>query len=227
LRPARRGLALALLALLAVAAIAGAVGLGLPGLRIIFGGAGATPGATASPGPTIAPGDSSTPDEVLGTGMRLGEPLDPADRAGLDARAGFTVRLPTDPAIGAPEAAWLDPEVGGQVTLLWAADGALLATRNPEVGLLLGQFRGAINEGFFTKMVGSGTAVERVRVDGHQGYWISGEPHVLFWDGPGGSVDDPRRWVGDVLLWSDGPMTYRLETSLGREAAIGIAATLR
>src|SRR5687768_17411683 len=36
-RPVRRGLVLALAALLALAAIAGAVGLGLPGLRLILG----------------------------------------------------------------------------------------------------------------------------------------------------------------------------------------------
>ena len=38
---------------------------------------------------------------------------------------------------------------------------------------------------------------------------------------------ESRRWVGDVLLWADGPITYRLETSLGRDAAIAIAETLQ
>jgi hypothetical protein len=32
--------------------------------------------------------------------------------------------------------------------------------------------------------------------------------------------------VGDVLIWSDGELTYRLETSLGRDAAVELAATI-
>ena len=62
---------------------------------------------------------------------------------------------------------------------------------------------------------------------GQLGYWITGEPHQFFYEGPNGFVEDPRRWVGDVLLWADGPITYRLETSLGRDATIAIAETLQ
>jgi hypothetical protein len=39
-------------------------------------------------------------------------------------------------------------------------------------------------------------------------------------------VSDSRRWVGDTLLWTDGGTTYRLETALGRDAAIRIAESL-
>jgi hypothetical protein len=49
---------------------------------------------------------------------------------------------------------------------------------------------------------------------------------VFFWTSADGFVDDPRRWVGDVLLWADGPITYRLETSLGLEEAIRIAESV-
>jgi hypothetical protein len=65
-----------------------------------------------------------------------------------------------------------------------------------------------------------------VRVGDARGYWLSGEQHLFFWEGPEGFVDDARRWVGDVLVWADGPITYRLETSLGREAAIRIAESM-
>jgi hypothetical protein len=84
-----------------------------------------------------------------------------------------------------------------------------------------------MDSGFFNKVISGGTVVEPVRVAGSRGYWLSGDPHVFFWEGPDGFVDDPRRWVGDVLLWSDGSITYRLETSLGREAAIRIAESMR
>jgi hypothetical protein len=222
-RPARRAVVLALAALLVLAAIAGAVGLGLPGLRIILGQAPGNPPPSASP--AVSTGASSSPGG-LGASLRLGEALDPTDRDALDARAGFAVALPADPTLGAPAAAYVDDARGGQVTLLWPSGGELPATIEPEVGLLIGQFRGAVNEGFFVKAAGGGSTVERVRVDGHDGFWVSGDPHVLFWDGPGGTFDDARRWVGDVLLWSDGAITYRLESALGRAAAIRIAASM-
>jgi hypothetical protein len=220
-RPARRALVLALLALLGLAAIAGAVGLGLPGLRLIFGEA--PGGPPSSVAPTSRPSGSPL---ALGASMGLGDLVDPLDPAALERRSGFAVALPTDPAVGPPEAAWVDDARGGQVTLLWPAGEELPPTLEPSVGLLLSQFRGAVNDGFFNKAIHEGTIVETVEVDGREAYWITGEPHVLFWDGPTGFVDDARRWVGDVLLWSDGEITFRLESALGRDAVIRIAESL-
>ena len=99
--------------------------------------------------------------------------------------------------------------------------------QEPGVGLVLTAFRGAVDDGWFTKVLGAGTTAERVRVGGQPGYWVSGDPHFFFYEGPNGPVQESRRWVGDVLLWADGPITYRLETSLGRDAAIAIAETLQ
>jgi len=223
-RPARRALVLALVALLAVAAIAGAVGLGLPGLRLILGEARPTPQPTLAPASETPSSPSPGP---LGRALRLGETLDPNDPAGLDDRAGFHVSLPDDPDLGPPDAAWIDDLKGGQVTLLWATRDGLPATSERDVGLLLGQFRGTVDSGFFSKIISGETTVEPVRVTGNRGYWLSGAPHVFFWEGPDGFVDDPRRSVGDVLLWSDGSITYRLETSLGRDEAIRIAESMR
>ncbi|MEX1168956.1 MAG: hypothetical protein WEE50_02315, partial [Chloroflexota bacterium] len=212
-RSARRALVLALVALLAVAAIAGAVGLGLPGLRLILGETPPTSPPTLAPA-TEAPG--STSPGPLGRALRLGEALDPDDPESLDGRAGFHVSLPDDPDLVPPDAAWIDDRKGGQVTILWATREGLPATSERDVGLLLGQFRGTMDFGYFNKVISGGTVVEPVRVAGERGYWLSGDPHVFFWEGPDGLVDDPRRWVGDALLWSDGSITYRLETSLGR-----------
>ena len=222
-RATRRALILALVALLALAALAGAIGLGLPGLRLILGEA---PGSPA-PRPSATRQASPSTPAALGASMGLGEPLDPTDPAGLDARAGFDVALPADPAVGPPEAAYIDEGRAGQVTLLWPAGPELPATSEPSVALLLSEFEGAVNEGFFVKAISGGTVVDRVRVDGNPGYWISGEPHALFWDGPNGPAVDARRWVGDVLIWSDGRITYRLESALGRDKAIRIAGSLR
>jgi hypothetical protein len=230
-RPARRALVLAVIALLALAAIAGAIGIGLPGLRFIFGPAPVSPPPSVEPIRSPAPAAGSLEPSVSGSpalgvpgsSMGLGERVELAD---LDARAGFHVRWPNDPAVGPPDAAYVDDLTGGQVTLVWAATPDLPATLEPGVGLLFSQFQGKVDEGFFNKSVDNGTTIQPVTVGGHAGYWLSGDPHMFFWQAADGFVDDQRRWVGDTLLWSDGEVTFRLETSLGRDAAIRLAQTL-
>ena len=216
-RPARRALVLALVALLALAAIAGAIGLGLPGLRLFIG---AEP--TVSPPPTFEP--SRTPAAgPPGVAMGLGERVELAD---LDATAGFHVEWPHDPAIGPPDVAYVDEDRAGMVSLVWASSADLPATREPGVGLLLSQFEGAVEEGFFGKAISGDTSVDPVMVGDLRGYWLSGDPHMFFWDGPRGPAHEERRWVGDALLWSDGTITFRLETTLGRDEAIRLAGTM-
>lgn len=218
-RPARRAVLIAVAALIALAAIAGAAGLGLPGLRLFFGG------GSVSPPPSLQPSRSPSPGGP-GASLNLGEPMSPSDRATLDARAGFAVTWPADPLVGQPDAVYIDETKRGQVSLVWAARPDLPATLEPGVGLVMTQFLGSIDPQFFGKVVGSDTTVESVLVDGRQGYWLSGAPHFFFYRGPGGVVQDDRRWVGDALLWSDGRITYRLESALGRAATIRIAESL-
>jgi hypothetical protein len=224
-RPIRRALLVAVALLLALAAVAAAVGLGLPGLRIVFGlPPGVTPPPTSTPGPSptsagVAPAGS--PGDALGLGgsVALEE---------LDAVAGFHVLRPTDPAIGVPDAAYVETTGGRRASLAWSAGLGLPPTLDPAVGLLLTQFDGRLDTGFFSKAIGGGTTVEPVVVNGSAAYWVSGEPHFFFYVGPNGEfAQDDSRWVGDALLWSDGTYTYRLESSLGREAAIRIGESLR
>jgi hypothetical protein len=229
--------------LAALAALAGAAGLGLPGLRIMLGSptasptsdGGAAPSAGSSAGasaraatgssPSARPAASPTPvPGPPGSGLKLGNQI---VTDALDGQAGFHVVLPSDAAVGPPDAAWIDPTRNDQVTLVWAANAALPETTEPGIGLLLTEFRGTVQDGYFSKVLGQDTTVELALVDGRRAYWISGNPHMFFYEGPDGFVEDSRRWVGDVLLWADGPITYRLETSLGRDAAIDIAESMR
>jgi hypothetical protein len=218
-RPVRRSLLIAVVLLLVAATVAAAIGLGLPGIRLLFG-----PMPTASPGVTVppsGPGGSLEPGARLG----LGEQVELAD---LASRAVFPVRYPTDPLVGTPDAAWIDSRKAGQVALVWRTRADLPATTEPGVGMLLMQFNGRVDEGMITKMIDSGTNVERVRVGGNPGFWITGDLHFFFYeDANGNVVDDSRRWVGDTLLWTEGGLTYRLETALGRDTAIRIAESLR
>jgi hypothetical protein len=219
-RPAARALLIAAALLIILAAIAGATGIELPGLRILFGT------GSGSPPPSLEPSRSPSA-EGPGAAMRLGLPVSLSDRATLDAQAGFHVAWPSDPAAGQPDAGYIDEVKGGQVSLVWSARDDLPATLEPGVGLVLTEFRGAVDEAYYSKVVGAGTIVEPVLVSGRRGYWLSGSPHFFFYTGPGGVVQDDRRWVGDALLWSDGDLTYRLESPLGRDATIRIAESLR
>ena len=219
LRPVRRSLLIAVTLLLVAATVAAAIGLGLPGLRLIFGPPPVpTPVATVRPS---GPGASVAPGATLGLGQRV-------ELADLASRAAFPIRYPTDPLLGPPDAAWIDSTKAGQVTIVWRARPDLPATIDPGVGLLLGQFDGTLHDGFITKAIDSGTTVERVRVGGNPAFWISGDPHFFYYELANGEfVEDSRRWVSDTLVWTDGDTTYRLETALGRDAAIRIAASLR
>jgi hypothetical protein len=223
LRPMRRGLVLALAALLVLAAIAGAIGLGLPGLRIIFGdvpsqrpvasptasAAARSPLASASPGP-------------LGSSLGLGAAIPLAD---VEGRAGFDLVLPEDPAIGPPDVAYV---LGRRVNLVWATSPGLPDTEVDGIGLLISEFEGRVDPGLYNKIIDSGSKLTRVTVDGSQGWWISGAPHFFYYIDPDGkAVEDSHRQVGDTLIWTTGDVTYRLESSLGMEAAISLAETLR
>jgi hypothetical protein len=224
-RPVRRGLVLALVALLILAAVAGAVGLGLPGLRIIFGEP-PSPQPTAGgtlPSQTTASG--TTPSATLaplGGSLALGDAVSFAD---AQRQAGFDVVLPTDPDLGQPDASYLN---GQRVGLIWATRPGLPGTLSPGVGLVISEFRGAVDERYFEKVLGPDTTLTRVTVGGSPGYWISGAPHFFFYIDPNGqAINDDHPTVGDVLLWTKGDVTYRLETSLGMAAAIRLAESLR
>jgi hypothetical protein len=55
-------------------------------------------------------------------------------------------------------------------------------------------------------------------VNGAIGVFIAGEPHVVI---------PPNRLAGNTLLWVRGDTTYRLETALGRRAALRLARSVR
>ena len=212
----RLALVIALVALLALAAVAGALGLGLPGLRLILGGSGATPPPTVAPSATAAAGE---PGARLGLGRAV-----TLDDAG--ALIGRDLETPTDPNIGSPDAVYVDATRRNQVSMVWATRPDLPTTEAPGVGLILMTFDGTLDTGLFNKLIDMGSVVTPLEVAGQRGYWIEGDPHLFFYETKSGGVTDPRRWVGDALIWSDNSTTYRLESSLGQEVSLRIAVSL-
>jgi hypothetical protein len=212
--PIRRSVVLALAALLvAAAAVGAAIGYGLPGLRILLGPV-PTPTAQA-PAPTAA---TSAPGATLG----LGTPLTLEEASGL---VDLEVLVPSDPAVGPPDAVYL---AGRRLALVWGPDPALPGTAVAGVGLLLIEIRAGLDEGMVQKIIDSGTPVEAVEVDGAPGYWLSGDSHELLFIGPDGEViPDSRRLADNTLVWTRDGVTYRLEADLDLGAALELAASLR
>jgi hypothetical protein len=227
-RPVRRSLVLAIAALLALAIVAGAVGLGLPGLRITFGEP--PPSLLPSPTSTAEPTERGTPTPtptlppITGMRLNLGRQVQLDE---VESMTGVPVSLPTDARLGEPDTVWVDEAKFDQIAYVWEAGPTLPETSERGVGLVLMRFAGRTDDEFYQKVLGSGTRLQTVTVDGHDGFWISGEMHFFFYERPDvGHVDDGRRWVGDALVWYDGTATYRIESELGRDATIEIAESI-
>jgi hypothetical protein len=218
----RRAVVLALVALLVLAGLAAAVAFGLPGIRLVFVGPTATPGAVSPPAGSPTTSQSLPP---LGPALARGHPvtLDEARAA-----ADFPVEVPGDPAVGQPDAVYLDGSgAGARVTLVYGARPGMPLAPGSSASALLTQFRGAVNEGAFVKIIEPGTTVEQVTVAGRTGYWITGRPHVIFYTVGGDSAPDEIRLAGNVLIWEHDGLTFRLETTADQATSMQIAASMR
>lgn len=150
--------------------------------------------------PQLPPLPAST---GLGLGQRI--PLARARHA-----ADFTALLPS----GSP-AAYLRHDVpGGRISLLVRR-------------VLIIEFRGTTTP-FIFKVVGPGTAVKPVRVNGSPGVYLSGAPHEVLFRAQTGQVQTDRvRLAGNVLIWQQGPLTIRIEGTRTLGQARALARSLR
>jgi hypothetical protein len=92
---------------------------------------------------------------------------------------------------------------------------------------LLTEFRGQ-TEPFIEKLIGPGTRVRHVRIDGSPGIYLSRAPHAVFFnDAHGEGETDAVRLTGSVLLWQHGPLILRLERAGSLARALALARSLR
>jgi len=220
LRPARtlrRAAVLAAALLMLAAGVAVAGRLGLPGVRIIFS---KTPPSI----PPTSPSTHATPS-TPGSGLGLG------DRVSLQeaqAAVSFSVREPSMPGLGRPDAIYVRQDVpGGRVSLVYLARPGFPAPNGTDVALLITELEGRTDRQLVGKMLGPGALADPVDVHGDPGLWLHGAPHeVFFIDREGAIVTDTVRLAGNVLLWRHDGVLLRLEGPVTRQKALGVAFSL-
>jgi hypothetical protein len=121
-------------------------------------------------------------------------------------------------ALGRPNAIYVSDGLPARVSLVYAARPGLPAAR-AGVGALLDQLQGDATP-FIEKFVAGGVPITPVRVNGERGYFI-GSPHAVSLP----SELRPRM-AGNTVVWLHDAVTYRLETKLGRAAAVRLAETV-
>jgi hypothetical protein len=96
------------------------------------------------------------------------------------------------------------------------------------VRALITESRGLVSQKFFAKSAAPGTRIEYLKVNGADGGFISGAPHSVIVIGPDGYPrDDTLRLARNVLLWSEGTVSYRIEGGFSKQQALELAAELR
>lgn len=205
-------LVLALVGVVLLTGVVVGVGLGLAGLRLTF--------VDQLPGVPSVPAGTET-GAALGIGDRT--TLDEARR-----EAGFPVLVPSAAGLELPDGVYLiRREPSNVVSLLYAARAGLPAVGPSDVGLLLMEFQGGIDENYMKSLLDGGVVVRRVEVNGELGFWVEGQ-HVLQYVGPDRrNHDEPPRLVGNVLVWQRGTVLLRLETGGSMEDALKIAESVR
>ena len=136
--------------------------------------------------------------------------------------AGFAAALPAE--LGEPDRVRV---TGQRISLVYAPRPGLPKLDGVDAGLILTESRGGIPGEYLQKLVLGGTGVERVRVRGRPGAYISGGEHAYIYETPGGTVEEDRALLaGPTLIWVAGGRVHRLETAAPRATALRIASSV-
>ena len=77
-------------------------------------------------------------------------------------------------------------------------------------------------------IVGEGTVVQELQVDGHKAYWVSGGLRVVTVHGPAGPIVGTQRSISaNALVWSADGLYRRIEGAGTLEEALKLAAEMR
>ena len=174
----------------------------------------------------LLPTPSPQPSGPLGQRLGLGGQTTLSE---AQKQVAWQVTIPS--SLGQPDEVYLllppDGPVQGEVTLVYATRPGIPVSGATGVAVLITEARGAVNKNFFGKMLGPDTTLEPVTVAGHQGYWVSGSPHVfIFLDAYGNFRDETMRLATNTLILDEGGTVVRIEGNLTKEQAVQIATSL-
>jgi hypothetical protein len=200
--------------------------LGIGAVRIVLPEATPTPVATPpwTPRPTQRPALSGMPRRSGAAAIieRL-----PGRGTLLDARGVLTdaLKLPTVPAdLGAPDDVFF-VDRGIRDTGL-PLPSAILIWRDPadpqQVRMSLHIIRAPLDRVVYTKL--APRAVRETRVAGNRAVWAEG-PYWLALRGNEAVMD--YLVTGATLIWTEGGITYRLESILSMDEAVAVAESMR
>ena len=138
--------------------------------------------------------------------------------AEAERQAPFEILLPE--SLGEPDLVYRyrDPSGGLVITAVYGD--------HRDARLVLTQW--ATEDVLFHKLLGPATQAQLVDVRQARGLWINGNRHVVFY--LGGDFQERAAQgalAGNVLVWQEGDVGYRLEAGVGRERALELAAELR
>jgi hypothetical protein len=184
-------------------------------VRIFFGE------LTSTPTPTPLPAAAGTPEPTYPpTSTPLSSILDLSGETTLalaQRTSGLIIRLPAyPPDLGPPDHVFFQDLGGPVVFLVWAEPG------QPQ------KVRMSLSESLsdmliFQKIVPN--SVEDTRVNGQPALWVD-SPYFLI-SGSGSSEFTRLVPEGHTLVWTQGSMTYRLETASDLSTAIRVAESLK
>ena len=172
------------------------------------------------------PTPSPRPPGQLGSSLGLGTAVTLEEAQG---QVSWKIAVPS--ALGQPDAVYLkQPPSGpsqGEVTLVYSARPGFNTSGTTGVGMLITEVTGEPNSQFFGKIIGNGTTMEQVTVNGHPGYWITGKPHDFFFiDADGNTRDETLRLATNTLLIDDNGIVIRIEGDMTKAQALELAASL-
>ncbi len=170
---------------------------------------------TALPATGVLPVATSTPRPTPTLAASL---IDLGGETTLEearARFGFPIALPAYPSgLGPPDRVFLQNFGGPMVVLVWL-DPAQPDRVRLSLHLLTCDVCATKNDP---------PVLQTTSVNGQPAIWTEG-PYMLQLNN--GSIDVRRMIEGHVLIWADGPITYRLETDLSLDEAVKIAESLK
>lgn len=208
---------------------------GVRGVRIEFVRETPTPTPTTVPvtvtaptgTPTAAPVASPQPVATpVGTGLLLGQRVSLAE---AQAAVGYRIQVPSLANLGEPDEVYLRtlPDGNQMVSFVYLPAPGLAETLDTGVGALLMQFEARENVEYLGKQVAEGNARTGLLVNGQRAVWIEGTHSLTLLPDPSrGCCEESSRTAGNVLLWEQDGLVFRLESSLSRKEAVAIAESV-